>query len=121
MYCIIAVFEHKICFLTQKKLIFCVKTVIKQAPVRTEIVPRPQFEVGHVATRERSRNLWRSKQNRCTCISCGHCNIHVHDNLSKWHIDCWALHTKWYPSVRIDEENYTKWYLSVRIDEENYT
>ena len=22
-----------------------------------------------------------------------------------WHIDCWVLHTKWYPSVRIDEEN----------------
>ena len=29
----------------------------------------------------------------------------LHDNMSKWHIDCWALHTKWYPSVRIDEEN----------------
>ena len=29
----------------------------------------------------------------------------VHDNLSKWHIDCLVLHTKWYPSVRIDEEN----------------
>ena len=71
-------------------------------------VPRPQFEVGHVAARERSRNklnLWRSKQNRCTCTcrSCGHCNIY--DNLLKWHRDCWALHTKWYPSVRIDEEN----------------
>ena len=30
---------------------------------------------------------------------------YIHDNMSKWHIDCWALHTKWYPSVRIDEEN----------------
>ena len=28
---------------------------------------------------------------------------YIHDNMSKWHIDCWALHTKWYPSVRIDE------------------
>ena len=27
-----------------------------------------------------------------------------HDNFSKWHIDCWVLHTKWYPSVRIDEK-----------------
>ena len=32
---------------------------------RNRDVPRPQFEVGHVAARERSRNLWRSKQNRC--------------------------------------------------------
>ena len=39
--------------------------------------PGPQFEVGHVSARERSRNLWRSKQNRCTCISCGHCNIYM--------------------------------------------
>ena len=30
---------------------------------------------------------------------------YIHDNLSKWHIDCWVLHTKWYPSVIIDEEN----------------
>ena len=30
---------------------------------------------------------------------------YIHDNLSKWHIDCWVLPTKWYPSVRMDEEN----------------
>ena len=24
---------------------------------------------------------------------------YIHDHLSKWHIDCWVLHTKWYPSV----------------------
>ena len=30
---------------------------------------------------------------------------YIRDDMSKWHIDCWALHTKWYPSVRIDEEN----------------
>ena len=30
---------------------------------------------------------------------------YIHDNLSKWQIDYWALHTKWYPTVRIDEEN----------------
>ena len=29
---------------------------------------------------------------------------YIHDNLSKWHIDCWILYTKWYTSVRIDEE-----------------
>ena len=34
-----------------------------------------------------------------------HVGIAIHDNLSKWHIDCWVLDTKWYPSVRIDEEN----------------
>ena len=41
-------------------------------------VPHPQFEEGHVAACEQSRNrlnLWRSKQNRCT--SCGHCNIYL--------------------------------------------
>ena len=30
---------------------------------------------------------------------------YIHDNLSKWQIDYWVLHTKWYPSVRIDEKN----------------
>ena len=30
---------------------------------------------------------------------------YIHDNLSKWHKDCWVMHTKWYPSVRFDEEN----------------
>ena len=29
---------------------------------------------------------------------------YIHDNLSKWHIDCWVLHTKWYPSVKINEK-----------------
>ena len=29
---------------------------------------------------------------------------YIHDNLSKWHIDFWVLHTKWYRSVRIDEK-----------------
>ena len=29
---------------------------------------------------------------------------YIHDNLSKWHGVCWALHTKWYLSVRIEEE-----------------
>ena len=28
----------------------------------------------------------------------------MHDNLFKMHGFCWALHAKWYPSVRIDEE-----------------
>ena len=51
----------------------------KTSSCRNRDVPRPQFEVG--AARERSRNLWKSKQNRCTCISCGHC-IYIHDNLS---------------------------------------
>ena len=34
----------------------------------------------------------------------------MHDNLSKRHAHgfCWALHAKWYPSVRIDEENPSK-------------
>ena len=43
-------------------------------------VPRPQFEVKHVAACQWSRNilnLWRSKQNRCTCISCGNCNKYM--------------------------------------------
>ena len=26
---------------------------------------------------------------------------YIHDNLLKWYRDCWAMHTKWYPSVRI--------------------
>ena len=30
---------------------------------------------------------------------------YIHDNLSKWHRDCWALHTKWYPSVRFELGN----------------
>ena len=30
---------------------------------------------------------------------------YIHDNLSKWHIDCWVLHTKWYPSVRISKHD----------------
>ena len=29
---------------------------------------------------------------------------YIHDNLPKWHIYCWVLHTKWYPSVRIDKK-----------------
>ena len=29
---------------------------------------------------------------------------YIHDNLSKWYIVCWALHAKWYPSVRIDKK-----------------
>ena len=29
----------------------------------------------------------------------------MHDNLLKRHSFCWALQAKWYPSVRIDEEN----------------
>ena len=34
----------------------------------------------------------------------------MHDNLFKRHVHgfCWALHAKWYPSVRIDEENPSK-------------
>ena len=27
----------------------------------------------------------------------------MHDNLLKKHSFCWALHAKWYQSVRIDE------------------
>ena len=32
---------------------------------------------------------------------------YIHDYMSKWHIHvyCWALHTKWYPSMRIEVEN----------------
>ena len=29
----------------------------------------------------------------------------MYDNWLKRHGFCWALHAKWYPSVRIDEEN----------------
>ena len=29
----------------------------------------------------------------------------MHDNWLKRHSFCWALHAKWYPSVRIDEKN----------------
>ena len=29
----------------------------------------------------------------------------MHNNLLKRHSCWWALHAKWYPSVRIDEEN----------------
>ena len=76
----------------------------KTSSCRNRDVPRPQFKVGHVAERERSRNLWRSKQNRCHVYHVG-IAIYIHDNLLKWHIDCWVLHTKWYPSVRIDEKN----------------
>ena len=32
----------------------------------------------------------------------------MHDNLLKMHGFCWALHAKWYPSVRIDEEHPSK-------------
>ena len=32
----------------------------------------------------------------------------MHDNLFKMHGFCWALHAKWYPSVRIDEEHPSK-------------
>ena len=32
----------------------------------------------------------------------------MHDNLLKRHGFCRALHAKWYPSVRIDEENQVK-------------
>ena len=28
----------------------------------------------------------------------------MHDHLLKRHSFCWALHAKWYPSVRIDEK-----------------
>ena len=30
---------------------------------------------------------------------------YIYDNLLKLNSFCWALHKKWYPSVRIDEEN----------------
>ena len=41
---------------------------------------------------------------------------YIHDNLSKWHIDCWVLHTKWYPSVIIDEKNpsYTRTWEQIK-------
>ena len=29
----------------------------------------------------------------------------MYDNLLKRYGFCWALHAKWYPSVRLDEEN----------------
>ena len=29
---------------------------------------------------------------------------YIHDYFSKWHIDCWELHAKWYPSVKIEEK-----------------
>ena len=40
---------------------------------------------------------------------------YIHDNLSKWHIDCWVLHTKWYPSVRIDEKIQVKHNLGRKL------
>ena len=30
---------------------------------------------------------------------------YMHDNLLKGHNFCWALHTNWYPSQKIDKEN----------------
>ena len=40
---------------------------------------------------------------------------HIHENLSKWHIDCWVLHTKWYPSVRIKKKIQVKHDLGRRL------
>ena len=41
---------------------------------------------------------------------------YIHDNLSKWHIDCWVLHTELYPSVGIEEDNpsYTRTWEQVK-------
>ena len=33
----------------------------------------------------------------------------MHDNLLKRHSFCWALHAKWYPSVRIDVNKATRY------------
>ena len=60
-----------------KHLLISIHRQTKTSSWRNRDVQRPQFEVAHVAARERSRNLWRSKQNRCTCIWCGHCNIYM--------------------------------------------
>ena len=39
----------------------------------------------------------------------------MHDNLLKSHSFCWALHTKWYPSVRIDKKIQVKYDLGRRL------
>ena len=39
----------------------------------------------------------------------------MHDNLLKRHSFCWALHAKWYPSVRIDEKIQVKHDLGRRL------
>ena len=39
----------------------------------------------------------------------------MHDNLLKRHSFCWALHAKWYPSVRIDKKFQVKHYLRKRL------
>ena len=41
----------------------------------------------------------------------------MYDNLLKMHGFCWALHAKWYPSVRIDKENlsYTWTWEQVKL------
>ena len=63
----------------------------------------------HSKRRSRNRlNLWRSKQNRCTCISCGQCNIFMmicQNGIELEYRVCWALQAKWYPSVRINGKN----------------
>ena len=56
-----------------------------------------------------TRGQWRSMSNKIggdiyimLALQC------MHGNLFKMHDFCWALHAKWYPSVRIDEENPSK-------------
>ena len=39
----------------------------------------------------------------------------MHANLLKRHSFCWALHAKWYPSVRIEEKIYVKHDLGRRL------
>ena len=41
---------------------------------------------------------------------------YMYDNLLKIHSFCWALHTKWYPSVKIAKEIHVKHDLGNRID-----
>ena len=40
---------------------------------------------------------------------------YMHDNLLKRHSFCWALNTKWYPSLKIDKENPCLHYLGNRL------
>ena len=53
-------------------------------------------------TRQGMHKTYINKSNQINVMLALQC---MHDNLFKMHSVCWALHAKWYPSLRIDEEN----------------